>query len=100
MRRSGHARPSGTTVTCIRQGDRHCRQIPGDIAATFKRRGTEIPTEPPDALSPGFAADVQKQQQWNAFLQNVATNPGSLADVIEMIAGFILPQAAQALRLD
>lgn len=70
------------------------------IAATFKRRGTEIPIDPPDGLSPAFAADAQKQKQWNAFLENVAANPGSLADVIGMIAGFILPHAAQASKLD
>src|SRR3546814_8499678 len=36
------------------------------IAATFARRGTAIPTEPPDALTPAFAADEQKQRQWRA----------------------------------
>jgi len=39
------------------------------IKATFERRNTEVPAEPPDALKPDFANDAGKQQQWNAFAQ-------------------------------
>jgi hypothetical protein len=35
------------------------------IVATFARRKTEIPSEPPDALTPAFAEDAAKIQQWN-----------------------------------
>jgi predicted nucleotidyltransferase component of viral defense system len=35
------------------------------IAATFARRATAIPDELPDALTPEFAADEQKQRQWH-----------------------------------
>ncbi len=66
------------------------------IAATFARRGTEIPTELPDALSPAFAADEQKQQQWRVFVEGVALNPGDLADVVAELAAFLMPQAARA----
>ncbi len=66
------------------------------IAATFERRETEIPSELPDALTPVFAEDEQKKHQWNAFLQNAALDPGSLADVIEGVAGFIMPHALDA----
>jgi len=52
------------------------------IAATFERRGTEIPAELPDALTSAFAEDEHKQRQWNVFLENVALHSGSLADVI------------------
>jgi hypothetical protein len=38
------------------------------IAATFARRQTAIPTEPPDALTSAFADDPQKRQQWAAFV--------------------------------
>jgi len=31
-----------------------------------------IPTEPPDALTPDFAADEQKQREWRAFIETVA----------------------------
>ena len=70
------------------------------IAATFARRGTEIPAEVPDALTPAFAADEQKQQQWRAFVEDVALDPGDLANVIEDIAAFLMPQAAVAAKGD
>jgi hypothetical protein len=70
------------------------------IAATFARRGTEVPTNLPDALTPAFAGDEQKQRQWNAFLENVVLRPGSLADVITSVAGFIMPHATAATKID
>lgn len=45
------------------------------IAATFARRKTEIPAVTPDALSTAFAEDPTKQQQWSAFVQDVAVDP-------------------------
>jgi predicted nucleotidyltransferase component of viral defense system len=71
-------------------------RLPRAIAATFARRGTPIPQERPDALSPSFAADAQKQQQWRAFIEDVALNPGELTDVIEELAAFLMPPAKQA----
>lgn len=71
-------------------------RLPRAIAATFARRGTPIPEELPDALSPAFAADAQKQQQWRAFIEDVAIIPGEFADVIRDIAAFLMPQAAFA----
>jgi predicted nucleotidyltransferase component of viral defense system len=73
-------------------GDRLARAI----VATFARRTTEIPAEPPDALTPAFAADKTKQQQWAAFLVDVAATPGTLAEVIEDLTAFLMPQAAEA----
>ena len=69
------------------------------IAATFERRETEIPTELPDALMPAFAEDEQKQRQWNAFLENVALRPGSLRDVVAIIAEFIMPHAIASAKM-
>jgi len=69
------------------------------IAATFKRRDTEIPTELPDALARSFAEDEQKQRQWKAFVENVTHRPGSLAEVIDAIAGFLMPHAVAAARI-
>lgn len=60
------------------------------IVATFARRGTEIPTDLPDALTPAFAADEQKQRQWRAFVDNVALDPGTLAEVIASIGEFMM----------
>ena len=69
------------------------------IAATFERRETEIPAELPDALTPAFAEDEQKQRQWNTFVENVALRPGSLADVITSAARFIMPHAIAAAKI-
>lgn len=69
------------------------------IAATFERRNTAIPAELPDALTPAFAEDAQKQRQWNAFRENVALDSRSLADVIATVAEFIMPHAIAAAKL-
>ena len=66
------------------------------IAATFARRKTEIPTERPDGLTSAFANDPTKKQQWTAFVEEVAVNPGTLADVVEALAAFLMPHAAAA----
>jgi hypothetical protein len=65
------------------------------IAATFARRNTEIP-KLPDGLTPAFAADVTKVQQWNAFAEDVAFEPGTLAEVVEDLAAFLMPHARAA----
>jgi hypothetical protein len=56
------------------------------IAAIFARRETAIPVERPDALTPAFAADDQKQQQWRAFIEDLPRAPGEFAEVLEGIA--------------
>lgn len=66
------------------------------IAATFARRQTPIPTEPPDALTTSFAADRQKQDQWRAFVVNLAVDPGTLDSVIAELASFLMPKVAAA----
>src|SRR3546814_3811416 len=66
------------------------------IAATFARRGTAIPTELPDALTPAFAADEQKQRQWRVFIENVALAPGDFADVIRDLSGFLMGEIGRA----
>lgn len=66
------------------------------IKATFDRRKTEIPTQRPDALTSAFADDSTKIQQWTAFIQDVAIDPGSLADVVETLAEFLMPRAKRA----
>lgn len=73
-------------------GDRLARAI----AATFARRDTAVPVDLPDALTPAFANDEQKQKQWNAFLKDVSANPGSLEDVVISLAEFIMPHAIEA----
>ena len=74
-------------------------RLPRAIAATFARRGTPIPQERPDALTMAFAEDAQKQQQWRAFIGNVAHDPGDLGTVIRDIGAFLMPQAFSAASL-
>ncbi len=66
------------------------------IAATFAQRETALPPELPDALKPAFAADEQKQKQWRAFVEDVATDPGPLALILEDLAGFLMRHAKLA----
>jgi predicted nucleotidyltransferase component of viral defense system len=66
------------------------------IAATFARRKTEIPTERPDGLTSSFANDRAKQQQWTAFVEEVAVNPGTLPEIIEDLSAFLMPHARAA----
>jgi predicted nucleotidyltransferase component of viral defense system len=70
------------------------------IAATFARRQTAIPVELPDALTIAFAEDPVKLRQWDAFAIDIATLPGSLADVIDDLATFLMPHAAEARKID
>lgn len=70
------------------------------IAATFARRKTTVPEEPPDALTPEFAKRPVKQQQWKAFKRDVAIDPGSLNDVVEALEDFLMPAAAAAREAD
>jgi predicted nucleotidyltransferase component of viral defense system len=69
------------------------------IAATFARRQTEIPTERPDGLTPAFASDPTKRQQWAAFVEEVTVNPGDLIRVVDALASFLLPHAEKARNL-
>ncbi len=66
------------------------------IAATFERRRTPIPIDVPDALSPAFAQDAQKQIQWRAFVENVAIDAGPLDTMIADLAAFLMPHARAA----
>lgn len=80
--------------SCSFDDDRLARAI----AATFARRKTRIPESLPDALTPAFAADEQKQRQWRAFVADVAHDPGDLANVLGVIADFLMRHAASAAR--
>jgi hypothetical protein len=54
------------------------------VAATFARRGIEIPAERPLALTSEFAGDAQKKIQWTAFVRR-ARRP-ELADLSAVVA--------------
>lgn len=77
------------------EGDR----LPRAIAATFRRRGTEIPTTPPDALTAEFARDAAKARQWTAFAANLTLPPAPFEEVLAALARFLMPQAEAARQL-
>lgn len=69
------------------------------IRATFERRDTEIPVEPPDALTRAFADDPLKRQQWTAFVEDLVAGPLDLRAVTTELADFLMPHAIRAQRL-
>ena len=79
-----------------RNHDFDAERLSRAIAATFERRGTAIPEEVPDALSPAFAADATKQRQWTAFVRDLDTDLPSLETIVIDLAGFLMPYAQQA----
>jgi predicted nucleotidyltransferase component of viral defense system len=69
------------------------------IAATFERRGIEIPTERPLALTSEFAENGQKKVQWAAFVRR--TRRPDLDDlplVIDVLVAFLGPVLQAASR--
>lgn len=74
-------------------------RLPRAIAATFARRRTALPVEVPDALTPAFANDRAKQQQWEAFVRNLNIVPESLDLVLKELAEFLMPMAVRARKV-
>lgn len=61
------------------------------IRATFQRRQTTLPEQPPFGLTDAFAQDGQKQTQWQAFLRKNTLDALPLEDVVSFVAGFLMP---------
>jgi Nucleotidyl transferase AbiEii toxin, Type IV TA system len=61
------------------------------IAATFARRRTTIPLEPPLCLRSEFAAAPAKRQQWQAFLARNRLAPLDLARTINVLHTLLWP---------
>ncbi len=63
------------------------------IAATFKRRATEVPAGMPLALGDEFAIDTTKNTQWRAFLRKGSLDAGEMefSDVVRFIRTFLQP---------
>jgi len=67
--------------------------LAGAIRATFRQRKTQIPPEPPLALTEQFAQDDTKPIQWKAFIRKSALEqdvPG-FPDVLAHLREFLLP---------
>jgi hypothetical protein len=65
------------------------------IRATFKRRGTDLPDEPPVALTAVFTGDRSKQVQWSAFVKRgkLAIVVPPFEQVVDYLASFLWPPA-------
>jgi Nucleotidyl transferase AbiEii toxin, Type IV TA system len=63
------------------------------IAATFARRETSLPTEPPLALTPAFAE--AKQAQWTAFLKRteISLAPEPFPEIQAQIVALVMSPA-------
>lgn len=62
------------------------------LQATFDRRKTEMPKEPPVALTAAFGTDSTKQKQWNAFVERSRIkNAAKFEATVEAVRGFIWP---------
>jgi predicted nucleotidyltransferase component of viral defense system len=79
----------------------HTYEFKGDgltraIAATFARRTTVVPVDPPYALTRAFADDPAKQQQWASFADSIGVELPPLPEVVADLAAFLMPHAAAA----
>jgi hypothetical protein len=62
------------------------------LSATFQRRATEVPREPPLGLTLEFGENPQKAAQWRAFVTRTKRPElRDLAVVVEAIARFLWP---------
>jgi hypothetical protein len=68
------------------------------LTATFRQRGTPLPTSPPAPLTESFSADPAKQSQWSAFLRKgrLGVEAGTLTEIVKEIADFLLPPAYES----
>jgi predicted nucleotidyltransferase component of viral defense system len=71
------------------------------LRATFHRRKTALPPEPPLALTAAFGTDVAKVKQWEAFGKKSRLNLGgmTLAQICAFLSDFLMPPTL-ALRAD
>jgi hypothetical protein len=61
------------------------------IAATFSRRATPLPAEPPMSLKQAFGTDVAKQRQWAAFLDRNRLSAPPLAEAVGLLYTLLWP---------
>lgn len=66
-------------------------ELDAAIAATFARRGTEIPTDRPPGLSEEMTQDGTKQSQWATYAESIDLEKVSLEEVIETIWSMVGP---------
>lgn len=71
-------------------------------AATFRARGTVLPTSAPAAVTAAFAEQGATADMWRAYRSRLATSgieaPAELAEVVSAVGDFVMPPAATAAR--
>ena len=67
------------------------RMLANAIAATFQRRVTPLPAEPPVALTKEFGASGAKQRQWQAFLHKNRLAAGELSETNGLLYTLLWP---------
>ncbi len=78
------------------EGVLDARLVGDAIAATFQRRGTDIPLDVPLGLSVEFASDAVKRAQWKAFLGKNRLDAPTLGEVIADVWRFVAEPLALA----
>jgi hypothetical protein len=61
------------------------------IAATFNRRGTPLPIEPPAALTASFGDHAAKQLQWRGLLKKSGIEADGLAETLSLLQILLWP---------
>ncbi|MER9254529.1 nucleotidyl transferase AbiEii/AbiGii toxin family protein [Mesorhizobium sp. M0598] len=70
-------------------------ELDAAISATFKRRGTSIPTDLPPGLSEAFLRDASKQAQWRAYTRSIQLEGVTLDEVVAEIWKLVGPSCAR-----
>lgn len=74
------------------------------LVATFGRRGTTLPAVRPKELGDEYVGRPEAQSLWTAFVKKLGLSgvaaPPSLEEVVDIVAGFIMPVAAAAADRD
>lgn len=65
------------------------------IAATFERRATPIPNEPPTGLSAAMAEDATAQQRWRAYIESLELPVPDFAEVLDDIWALLAASCAR-----
>ncbi len=70
------------------------------LAATFKRRGTPLPDEPPPAVTDAFTKRPETIALWKAFVtrESIQKEYSDLAAVVRLLRSFLLQPASVALE--
>lgn len=67
------------------------QRLASAIAATFERRGTDLPTDTPDGLAAAFAENEARKAQWQVFVRNVEREAPALDAVVAELETRLMP---------